>query len=43
LFQLHAEQTGYQMCWVENGDAAVQQALSDQFDLLLMDVKMPVL
>jgi len=43
LFQLHAEQTGYQMCWVENGDAAVQQALSYQFDLLLMDVQMPVL
>lgn len=43
VFRLHAEQTGYQMCWVDNGDAAVQQALSYQFDLLLMDIQMPVL
>jgi CheY-like chemotaxis protein len=43
LFQLQAQQAGYQVCWVENGDAAVQQALSYQHDLILMDVQMPIM
>lgn len=43
LFQLQAQQAGYDLCWVENGEAAVQQALSYQYDLILMDVQMPVL
>lgn len=43
LFQLQAESAGYQVVWAENGDSAVQQALSYQFDLILMDIKMPVL
>jgi CheY-like chemotaxis protein len=43
LFQLQAESAGYQVVWVENGDVAVQQALSYQFDLIFMDIQMPVL
>lgn len=43
LFQLQAESMGYQVLWVANGDLAVQQALSYQFDLLLMDIQMPVM
>ncbi len=43
LFQLQAESAGYQVVWAENGDVAVQQALSYQFDLILMDIQMPVL
>lgn len=43
LFQLQAESAGYQVVWAENGDIAVQQALSYQFDLIFMDIQMPVL
>ncbi|MGY5798980.1 response regulator [Rheinheimera faecalis] len=43
LFQLQAETAGYQVVWAENGDVAVQQALSYQFDLILMDIQMPIL
>lgn len=43
LFQLQAQQAGYNVCWVDNGDAAVQQALSYHHDLILMDVQMPVM
>ncbi|MDF3126358.1 response regulator [Rheinheimera sp. 1928-s] len=43
LFQLQAQQSGYAVCWVENGDAAIQQALTYQHDLILMDVQMPIL
>lgn len=43
LFQLQAETAGHQVVWVENGDLAVQHALSYQFDIILMDVQMPVL
>lgn len=43
LFQLQAQQAGHAVCWVENGDAAVQQALSYQHDVILMDVQMPVM
>jgi CheY-like chemotaxis protein len=43
LFQLQAESAGYQLVWAENGDVAVQQALSYQFDLILMDIQMPIL
>jgi CheY-like chemotaxis protein len=43
LFQLQAESMGYQVLWVANGDLAVQQALSYQFDLLLMDIHMPIM
>lgn len=43
LFQLQAQQEGYQVCWVENGEAAVQEALNYQHDLVLMDIQMPVM
>lgn len=43
LFQLQAEAAGYQVHWAENGDTAVQQALSYQFDVIFMDIQMPVL
>ena len=43
LFQLQAENAGYQVVWAENGDVAVQQALSYQFDLIFMDIQMPIL
>ena len=43
LFQLQAESAGYRVAWAENGDIAVQQALSYQFDLIFMDIQMPVL
>lgn len=43
LFQLQAEIAGYKVVWAENGDVAVQQALSYQFDLIFMDIQMPVL
>lgn len=43
LFMLQAQSAGYQVFWAENGDIAVQQALSYQFDLIFMDVQMPVL
>ena len=41
LFQLQAESAGHQVIWAENGDVAVQQALSYQFDLIFMDMQMP--
>jgi len=43
LFQLQAESADYLVVWAENGDVAVQQALSYQFDLIFMDIQMPVL
>lgn len=43
LFQLQAESAGYQFVWAENGDVAVLQALSYQFDLIFMDIQMPIL
>lgn len=43
LFQLQAQQAGFEVCWVENGEAAVQEALQYQHDLILMDVQMPVM
>jgi CheY-like chemotaxis protein len=43
LFQLQAESAGHQVIWADNGDAAVQQALSYQFDLIFMDIQMPIL
>ncbi len=43
LFQLQAESAGYQVVWAANGDLAVQHALSYQFDLIFMDIQMPVL
>jgi CheY-like chemotaxis protein len=43
LFQLQAESEGHQVIWADNGDAAVQQALSYQFDLIFMDIQMPIL
>ena len=43
LFQLQAESAGHQVSWAENGDVAVQQALSYQFDLIFMDIQMPIL
>lgn len=43
LFQLQAESACYQVVWAENGDVAVQQALSYQFDLIFMDIQMPIL
>lgn len=43
LFQLQAQQAGYQVSWVENGEAAVQEALHYQHDLILMDIQMPVM
>lgn len=43
LFQLQAETFGYQVFCAQNGDVAVQQALSYQYDLILMDIQMPVL
>ena len=43
LFQLQAESAGYKVVWAENGDVAVQQALSYQFDLIFMDIQMPIL
>ncbi|MBU1620003.1 MAG: response regulator [Gammaproteobacteria bacterium] len=43
LFMLQAQDAGYQVFWAENGDIAVQQALSYQFDLIFMDIQMPVL
>lgn len=43
LFQLQAGSLGYQVVWAANGDLAVQHALSYQFDLIFMDIQMPVL
>lgn len=43
LFMVQAQSAGYQVFWAENGDIAVQQALSYQFDLIFMDIQMPVL
>ena len=43
LITAHVESTGATLAVVDNGELAVQQALSDDFDLVLMDIQMPVM
>jgi signal transduction histidine kinase/CheY-like chemotaxis protein len=43
LIAAHVESTGATLQVVDNGERAVQQALADDFDLVLMDIQMPVM
>ncbi len=43
LISLYACKTGARVSIVENGEQAVEQALSGAFDLILMDLQMPVM
>jgi two-component system, sensor histidine kinase and response regulator len=43
LIGLYIERTGAQIAIAENGEQAVEQALGGQFDLVLMDLQMPVM
>jgi PAS domain S-box-containing protein len=43
LIGLYARKTGAEVSVVENGEQAVEQALAGQFDLILMDLQMPVM
>jgi|JI10StandDraft_1071094.scaffolds.fasta_scaffold57129_3 signal transduction histidine kinase/CheY-like chemotaxis protein len=43
LITVYIEGTGAQLTLVENGELAVQQALANEFDLVLMDIQMPVM
>ncbi len=43
LMELYIQEGGYQVLSVEDGEAAVQLALAEQPDLILMDMQMPVL
>ena len=43
LISVYIEATGAHMTLVENGELAVQQALANEFDLVLMDIQMPVM
>ncbi|WP_191057496.1 hybrid sensor histidine kinase/response regulator [Geminicoccus harenae] len=43
LLQVSLEQNGHQVLLVENGEQAVAQVGQDRFDVVLMDVQMPVM
>lgn len=43
LLQRILERMGLQVTWVENGQLAVTQALERDFDLVLMDIQMPIM
>ncbi|MCB1876685.1 MAG: response regulator [Chromatiales bacterium] len=43
LISLYAAKTGAEVEVVENGEQAVEQALTGNFDLILMDLQMPVM
>ncbi len=43
LARLRLEQQGHQISWVKNGQEAVDAFRSDAYDLILMDLQMPVL
>ena len=43
LFSLFLERLGVTLTIVENGQLAVDKALNEQFDLILMDMQMPVM
>jgi CheY-like chemotaxis protein len=43
LLEAYLEGTSYQVTYVEDGQAALLLALNQTFDLVLMDVQMPVL
>lgn len=40
LIQLYLENQGYQVCSVDNGEAALEQ-MDDSVDLILLDIEMP--
>ncbi|HEC18787.1 MAG TPA: response regulator [Gammaproteobacteria bacterium] len=43
LIRHYLEKRGAEVCLVENGEAALQQAMAGSFDLVLMDMQMPVM
>jgi len=43
LIQIYVKRTGAKLTIVENGAQAVDRALSENFDLILMDMQMPVM
>ena len=43
LVSVYIEGTGADLTLVDNGELAVQQALAGEFDLVLMDIQMPVM
>jgi signal transduction histidine kinase/response regulator of citrate/malate metabolism len=43
LIRVYVERTGANLTVVENGEQAVEQGLSCSFDLILMDMQMPVM
>ena len=43
LFSLLLQSAGYKVTLVENGQQAVEKALSEQFDLILLDIQMPIM
>lgn len=43
LFSLFLTSAGYSVTLVENGLQAVERALSEEFDLILLDIQMPVM
>ncbi|WP_412971279.1 ATP-binding protein [Glaciecola sp. MF2-115] len=43
LITYHVEMTGAELVLAENGQQAIQKAISEEFDLVLLDIQMPVL
>lgn len=43
LFSLFLKSAGYNVTLVENGQLAVEKALSEDFDLILLDIQMPIM
>ena len=43
LITYHVEMTGAQVVIAEDGQQAIQKAISEEFDLILLDIQMPVL
>lgn len=41
LARLRLEQQGHSVTWVENGEKALEEALTGKYDLVLMDIQMP--
>ncbi len=43
IYELLSSNSIYEIKWVENGAVAVESALKEKFDIIFMDIQMPVM
>ena len=41
LVKMHLQDTGYDVQWIQDGPAGLQEALSRSYDLIILDLKLP--